>query len=119
MAIMKTVTWTFLAGSLLLAVAPPAFAEADGKHSFNFHVQQAWPKQTPTNDQIQRINRTFGTHFDDWSDVANLSVGAQLFWRASPYWKVGMQVGYGAGSIAGSAHVPTGAGLARLSFEQR
>jgi hypothetical protein len=119
MKLMKTVSWTFLGGALLLALALPAFAEADGTHSFNFYVQQAWPKQTQTNDQIQQINQTFGTDFDDWSDVPNLSIGAQLLWRVSPYWKVGMQVDYGAGSIEGSAQVPTEAGPAKLSFEQR
>jgi hypothetical protein len=119
MTFMRTVIWPFLASSFLLAVAPPVVAEAAGTRSFNFYVQQAWPKQTTTNDQIQQINQAFGTDFDDWSDVANLSVGAQLLWRVSPYWKVGMQVDYGAGSIGGSAHVATEAGPARLSFEQR
>jgi len=115
---MKAASWMFLAGSLLLVAAPPVLAEADVAPSFNFYVQQAWPKQTTTNDQIQQINQTFGSDFDDWSDVANLSIGAQLLWRVSPYWKVGMQVDYGHGSIDGSAHVPTEAGPAKLTFEQ-
>lgn len=116
---MKFVSWTLLVGSLLLSVTSPTVAEQPGAHSFNFYVQQAWPKQTTTNDQIRQINQAFGTDFDDWSDVTNLSIGAQLFWRISPYWKVGMQVDYGQGSIDGNARLATEAGPAKLAFEQR
>lgn len=103
---------------LVPAAAPAALAAEDGPRYFTFYAQQAWPKQTNTNAQIQQINDTFGTDFEDWSDVANLSVGAHLFWRVSPHWKVGMQVDYSRGSIDGSEKVMTEAGKATLSFEQ-
>ena len=83
------------------------------------YLQQSWPKQTNTNKQIQEINSTFGTNFDDWSDIANLSLGLQAFRRVAPHWKVGMQLDYSEGGIKGSATVQTEAGPARLAFEQR
>jgi opacity protein-like surface antigen len=51
--------------------------------------------------------------------VPNLSIGAQVYWPVAPGWKVGVEVDYGAGSISGNAKVPTEAGTAKLSFEQR
>jgi len=117
-AMKTTMTCALLAGCFALAAAPPALAGADGSRYFTFYAQQAWPKQTNTNNQIQEINDTFGTDFDDWSDVANLSIGAHLFWRVSPHWKVGMQVDYSRGAIDGSEKVMTEAGKATLSFEQ-
>jgi Outer membrane protein beta-barrel domain len=110
--------WALLLG--VAAVAAPARAAEDG-HPFylTVYLQDAWPKQSVTNAQIQQINGMFGTNFDDWSDVANLSVGAQLFKRVSPRWKLGVQVDYSQGAIKGHATVPTEAGPARLAFEQR
>lgn len=95
-----------------------AGAEAVGTQSGTFYVQQSWPKQSATNDQIQQINDAFGTHFDDWSDVPNLGIGAQWFWRVAPQWKLGVQVDYSHGSITGTSHVATEAGTAKLEFEQ-
>ena len=106
--------------AVVLAVAVPALAGAEpGPYYFTLYLQQSWPKQTATNAQIQQINDLFGTRFDDWSDVANLSLGAQLFKRVSPHWKVGLQLDYSQGGIKGSATVPTEAGPANLAFEQR
>ncbi len=105
--------------SALLLSAAVAGAQADGPWYFTLYLQEGFPKQTNTNKQIQLINQTFGVHFDDWSDVHNLSLGAQLFKRVSPYWKIGVQVDYSAGSIEGKATVPTEAGPARLEFEQK
>ena len=103
----------------LAAAAAPARA-ADDAHPFyvTVYLQDAWPKQSVTNAQIQQINAMFGTRFDV-SDVANLSVGAQLFRKVSPRWKLGVQVDYSQGSIKGHATVATEAGPARLAFEQR
>jgi hypothetical protein len=103
----------------LVCVAAPAAAQTSTDREFTFYAQQAWPKQTTTNRQIQDINDAFGTNFDDWGDVPNLSVGAQLLWRVAPQWKLGVQVDYGSGAINGTAHVQTDAGPAKLSFEQK
>lgn len=112
--------WILVAAALLAMVASPARAADDGNpYYFTIYLQQAWPKQTATNAQIQQINQMFGTNFDDWSDIANLSLGAQLFKRVSPHWKVGLQLDYSQGGIKGHATVPTEAGDARLAFEQR
>jgi hypothetical protein len=110
--------WAFLVG-VTAAAAVPAGADDAHPYYFTFYVQDAWPKQSVTNAQIQQINGMFGTNFDDWSDVANLSVGAQLFKKVSPRWKLGLQLDYSQGSIKGQATVPTEAGPARLAFEQR
>jgi len=107
------VLWVAVTGSV------PAYAGDPSPSYFTFYVQQSFPKQTTTNNQIQEINQMFGANFDDWSDVANLSLGAQLFRRVSPYWKLGLQVDYSQGSIKGSATILTEAGPAELSFEQR
>ncbi len=108
------------ATALLVGLASPAAAADDGKpYYFTLYLQQSWPKQSVANGQIQQINQMFGTDFDDWSDIANLSVGAQLFKKVSPRWKVGLQLDYSQGAIKGHATVPTEAGDARLSFEQR
>ena len=103
-----------------LAVGSLAFGQGSPTPwYFTFYLQESYPKQTNTNKQIQLINQTFGANFDDWSDVHNLSVGAQLFKRVSPYWKLGLQLDYSQGSIDGKTTVPTEAGPARLAFEQR
>jgi hypothetical protein len=116
---MKALHWALCACPFLLGAVLPTAAEAEASRAFTFYVQQAWPQQTTTNGQIGEINQTFGTEFDDWGDVPNLSIGAQLFWQVAPAWKVGVQVDYGAGAISGSEQVPTEAGPAKLSFEQR
>jgi opacity protein-like surface antigen len=102
-----------------LAGGVPAYAGDPAPWYFTLYLQQSFPKQTNTNLQIQQINQMFGSEFKDWSDVANLSVGAQLFKRVSHYWKVGLQLDYSQGAIKGSASVPTEAGPATLTFEQR
>jgi opacity protein-like surface antigen len=109
-----------LIGALALLLVPAVSAAGvDDPWYVTLYLQQSFPKQTNTNKQIQQINDTFGVHFDDWGDVHNLSLGAQLFKRVSPYWKLGVQVDYSSGSIDGNATVPTEAGPARLAFEQR
>ncbi len=114
-----SIVLTLVAAALISGVSSPARAADDGKpYYFTIYLQQAWPKQTATNAQIQQINQMFGTNFDDWSDIANLSLGAQLFKRVSPHWKVGLQLDYSQGGIKGHATVPTEAGDARLAFEQ-
>ncbi len=111
--------WALLLGAAAAAAVPARAADDANPFYFTVYVQDAWPKQSVTNAQIQQINAMFGTRFDDWSDIANLSVGAQLFKRVSPRWKLGLQVDYSQGSIKGSATVATEAGPARLTFEQR
>ncbi len=112
-------TGFFLAVPAALLVAAVCGAQPDRAWYVTLYLQEGFPKQTNTNKQIQLINDTFGVHFNDWSEVHNLSLGAQLFRRVSPYWKLGVQVDYSAGSIEGKATVPTEAGPARLAFEQR
>jgi len=111
--------WAALLVCLGVAGSVPLFAADPAPTYFTFYVQQSYPKQTTTNTQIQQINQALGANFDDWSDVANLSIGAQLFKRVSPYWKVGVQLDYSQGAIKGKASIPTEAGPAVLSFEQR
>lgn len=107
------------AAVLILSVAPPAAAQQElGTRSFTLYLQQAFPKQTNTNKQIDLINQTFGTGFDTWDDIANVSLGAKLFWRVAPSWLVGLEADLGAGGITGSATVDTIAGPANVSFSQ-
>ena len=80
-------------GFALLAPGPAAAAETTG-WSTSFYLQQAFPKQTRTNAQIEQINETFGVDFDTWDDVANLSLGAKLFRRVSDAWLVGIELDY-------------------------
>src|SRR4030042_4376568 len=115
----RVLAWAALLVCLGVAGSVPAYAGDPSPSYFTFYLQQSYPKQTVTNNQIQQINQMFGANFDDWSDVANLSLGAQLFKRVSPYWKVGLQLDYSAGAIEGKSTTPTEAGDARLSFEQR
>lgn len=105
-----------LAGVLLAPAA--ARAAEPGGWSTSFYVQQAFPKQTRTNAQIEQINDTFGVDFDTWDDIANLSLGAKLFKRVAPAWLVGAELDWSAGGIDGEATIPTEAGPARLAFEQ-
>jgi opacity protein-like surface antigen len=111
--------WASLLVCLAIAGSVAAFAADPAPSYVTLYLQQSFPKQTVTNNQIQQINDMFGVNFDDWSDVTNLSVGAQYFKRVSPYWKVGVQLDYSAGSIKGDATIDTEAGPATLSFEQR
>jgi opacity protein-like surface antigen len=111
--------WASLPVCLAIAGSVAAFAADPAPSYVTLYLQQSFPKQTVTNNQIQQINDMFGVNFDDWSDVTNLSVGAQYFKRVSPYWKVGVQLDYSAGSIKGDATIDTEAGPATLSFEQR
>lgn len=102
----------------LLLGAAPAAAHAAGAWSLTLYVQESFPKQTHTNRQIAEINAVFGTDFEDWDDVHNLSLGAQLFRRVSPRWQLGVEVDVSRGSVDGTETVLTEAGPARLSFEQ-
>jgi hypothetical protein len=106
-----------LAGSL--ALAAPLAAEDSHPIWCTVYLQQAFPKQTRTNAQIQEINQMFGTHFDTWDDIANLSIGTQLYFQLSPRWKVGAELDYSRGGISGSGSVPTEAGPASITFEQK
>jgi hypothetical protein len=115
----RVAVWAALLACLAVAGSAPASAGDPAPSYFTFYLQQSFPKQTNTNNQIQQINDMFGTNFNDWSDVTNLSIGAQYFKRVSPYWKVGAQLDYSQGSIKGDATIPTEAGPATLSFEQR
>ncbi len=99
------------------ASTPPASASA-GSGSWTIYLQQAFPKQTRTNAQIEEINAVFGVDFDTWDDIANLSLGGKLFRRVDPAWLVGVEVDYSAGGLEGKTTIPTEAGPARLAFEQ-
>ncbi|MEW6337661.1 MAG: hypothetical protein AB1625_09725, partial [Acidobacteriota bacterium] len=103
---------------LSTAAAVPARAGDPYPFWLTVYLQQAFPKQTNTNDQIEQINRMFGADFDTWDDVANLSIGGKFFAQVSPHWLVGAEVDYSRGGIDGSTTVMTEAGPAALDFEQ-
>ena len=106
---------------LVTTMAPAALAHAAdpaGDWYFTIYLQESFPKQTATNAQIKSINDTFGTSFEDWSDVHNLNLGLQLFRKVSPHWKVGVQVDYSRGSISGTQTATTESGPANLYFSQ-
>jgi opacity protein-like surface antigen len=108
-----------LIAAVSLALAAGASAQTGGSDMYmTFYVQQSFPKQTNTNNQIEQINGMFGTDFDTWDDVANLNLGLQYFIKLSPTWKVGFQIDYSRGAIDGTATVDTEAGPATLAFEQ-
>ena len=110
-----------IAAAAVVALAlPGAAAQAQPAQDWSLvvYLQQAFPKQTNTNKQIEYINDTFGVDFDTWDDIANLSLGAKLFKHVSPHWQLGLEVDYSRGGIDGAADVPTEAGPARLKFEQ-
>jgi hypothetical protein len=111
-----------LAGVLALAlglVAPGAAGAQEEGWSATVYLQEAFPKQTRTNAQIEQINQTFGSRFETWDDVHNISLGAKVFRRAATRWWVGIEGDWSAGSISGNARVDTPAGPATLKFEQR
>lgn len=83
------------------------------------YLQQTFPKQTNTNQQIEQINDMFGVSFDTWDDIANLSLGGHYFWQVAPRWKIGVEFDYSRGGIDGRATVDTEAGPATLAFEQK
>lgn len=95
-----------------------AVEPSDRPFAITVYMQQAFPKQTNANKQIEAINAQLGTDFDTWDDVANLSLGVKLFALVSPYWQVGLEWDYSRGGIDGTATVETEAGPARASFEQ-
>ncbi len=104
----------------VLVGLPAQGQEVRGPWSATVYLQQSWPKQTETNRQIkQDINGTFGTHFQTWDDVANLSLGGHLFRELTPQWKAGLEFDYSSGRIRGTETVDTLAGPAALSFEQK
>lgn len=104
-----------LAATLAAGAAPVWAAET----TVNLYLQEAFPKQTRSNAQIGEINELLGTSFEDWSDIHNLSLGAQFLRRVSPAWKVGVEVDYSQGEVSGAETVATLAGPARAEFEQR
>jgi hypothetical protein len=114
-----TILRVLLAG-LAIAAATSARAQepASPGYAVSIYVQQAFPKQTKTNAQIEEINQLFGTDFDTWDDIANLSLGVKLFKRVSPYWYVGVEWDYSRGGIDGRATIDTEAGPARITFKQ-
>lgn len=103
----------FIAGPIVEA------QEQEGNWWLTVYLQQSFPRQTNTNMQIEQINQTFGADFDTWDDVANLSVGGQLFHRVSNHLKIGCEVDYSRGGLEGEATVVTIAGPAGLSFKQK
>jgi hypothetical protein len=108
-----------LAVVALAAAAPPACAEdRERPFSLTVYLQQAFPKQTNTNEQIESINNQLGTDFETWDDVANLSLGVQLFRRVSRWWHVGVEWDFSRGGISGSGTVPTMVGPAHVEFRQ-
>lgn len=100
-------------------VAPAPAAAQEPGWSATVYVQEAFPKQTRTNAQIDQINAMFGTRFDTWDDIHNLSLGAKVFRQVAPRWRVGVEADWSAGSISGDATIDTEAGPARVAFEQK
>ena len=118
---MKTPTPRFrllAAGALLVSLSTRA-QEPPKPWSTTVYLQQSWPKQTETNNQIKAINEAFGASFKTWDDVANLNLGVQVFRELDPRWKVGIELDYSQGKISGTSTVDTPAGPATLAFEQK
>lgn len=109
----RVLAWT------LSTAAVAGAAGAAQPWSLTVLLQEGFPKQTRTNQQIEQINQAFGTDFDTWDDVANLNLGVVALNRVAPRWEVGFEVDYSRGSIDGEATVDTEAGPARLAFEQK
>ena len=105
----------------LLFVAPSASAQgAEPAYWWTLYLQQSFPKQTNTNAQIDMINDMFGSDFDTWDDIVNLSVGTQLFRQVSPRWKLGVELDVSMGQLDGESMFDTGvAGRADLKFVQK
>jgi hypothetical protein len=101
-----------------VAAAFPAAGE-EAPWAVSVYIQEAFPKQTRTNQQIEQINAAFGSDFETWDDIHNLSLGAKVFRRVAPRWLVGVEVDWSAGEISGEETVETLAGPAELAFEQR
>jgi opacity protein-like surface antigen len=109
-----------VAMAAVLLAGEAAVAQDVGKpFALTVYLQQAFPKQTNTNKQIEQINQQFGVDFDTWDDIVNLSLGLQFLTKVSPYWQVGAEWDYSRGGIEGSATVPTEAGPASLEFSQK
>ena len=106
--------------TLALTILLPAAAAAQTEPwALTGYLQRSFPKQTRTNQQIEQINEAFGADFDTWDEVANVSLGTQVFRRVTPRWEVGAELDYSRGAIDGAATIPTEAGPARLDFEQK
>jgi opacity protein-like surface antigen len=105
--------------SLLALASSSALVAQEPGWSVSVYAQESFPKQTRTNAQIDQINAMFGTGFDTWDDIHNLSLGAKLFRRVAPRWWLGLEADWSAGAIDGKATVDTLAGPATLKFEQR
>ena len=89
-----------LAATLIVVSGIPAgAADPVAGWQANVFVQEAFPKQTRTNRQIGEINAAFGTDFEDWDDVHNLSLGLQLFRRVTPRWFLGLELDYSRGAV--------------------
>lgn len=101
------------------AAALPAEQPVDAAWTLNLYLQEAFPKQTRTNQQIAEINSTLGTHFEDWADIHNLSLGGQLLRHVGSLFKLGVELDYSQGAVTGEEDVETLAGPARATFEQR
>jgi hypothetical protein len=108
-----------LTGALLVSGPPAKAQETRSPWSFTAYLQQSWPKQTETNNQIKDINTTLGSSFKTWDDVANLNLGVQVFRDLDPHWKVGLELDYSQGKINGANTVDTPAGPATAAFEQK
>ncbi len=105
-----------------IAAALPVAAAAqvsDAGWAWTAYLQQSFPKQTNTNQQIEQINQYFGADFDTWDDVANLNLGIKVFKQVAPNWQLGLEWDYSRGGIDGEATVETEAGPASLAFEQK
>jgi hypothetical protein len=77
--------------------------QVDPAWSMAGYLQQGWPKNTNTNQQIRdNINAPFGTHFETWDDVPNVNLGLLALRTVAPKWKVGLEADWSSGSIGGT-----------------
>jgi hypothetical protein len=105
---------------VVLAGATAASAQgADWDGWWNVFVQQSFPKQTNTNEQIEQLNAMFGADLDTWDDVVNLSLGVQRFWKVGTHLRLGAELDLSQGQLDGEETVATEAGPARLKLVQR
>src|SRR5437879_6379299 len=98
------------AGQLKRRAAAAQTPEAIEKWSGVGYWQQSFPRQEIANQQINSLNGELGTHFKTWSDVVNANVGAMFLRRASRYLKLGVEVDFSKGRIAGTETIMTEAG---------